>query len=208
MCLWEGAWGPDYILQTGPLCPWASQQTCTGAYLTAAQSQILGRVGELLVSIQLVWSEETDKQHENCCCISWLHYPLLSWGWSVKKADHQRSKFGRDTVIIWERNHTVTRGTPGTCSSLHTLPSATEWGLAPTQVEPVIRDSKELQPICVCAQSCVIPWSVATRLLCPWNFPGKNTGVGSHFLLQGSSGPRDWTQVSCIGRHIMYHWTI
>ena len=23
-----------------------------------------------------------------------------------------------------------------------------------------------------------------TRLLCPWNFPGKNTGVGCHFLLQ------------------------
>ena len=23
------------------------------------------------------------------------------------------------------------------------------------------------------------------RLLCPWNFPGKNTGVGRHFLLQG-----------------------
>ena len=22
------------------------------------------------------------------------------------------------------------------------------------------------------------------RLLCPWDFPGKNTGVGSHFLLQ------------------------
>ena len=25
-----------------------------------------------------------------------------------------------------------------------------------------------------------------TKLLCPWNFPGKNTGVGSHFLLQGN----------------------
>ena len=24
-----------------------------------------------------------------------------------------------------------------------------------------------------------------TRLLCPWNFPGKNTGVGCHALLQG-----------------------
>ena len=24
-----------------------------------------------------------------------------------------------------------------------------------------------------------------TRLLCPWNFPGKNAGRGSHFLLQG-----------------------
>ena len=25
----------------------------------------------------------------------------------------------------------------------------------------------------------------AARLFCLWNFPGKNTGVGSHFLLQG-----------------------
>ena len=24
----------------------------------------------------------------------------------------------------------------------------------------------------------------STRLLCPWNFPGKNTGAGCHFLLQ------------------------
>ena len=24
-----------------------------------------------------------------------------------------------------------------------------------------------------------------TRLLCPWDFPGKNAGVGCHFLLQG-----------------------
>ena len=23
------------------------------------------------------------------------------------------------------------------------------------------------------------------RLLCPWDFPGKKTGVGCHFLLQG-----------------------
>ena len=23
------------------------------------------------------------------------------------------------------------------------------------------------------------------RLLCPWDFPGKNTGLGGHFLLQG-----------------------
>ena len=29
------------------------------------------------------------------------------------------------------------------------------------------------------------PWTVQpTRLLCPWDFPGKNTGVGCHFLLQ------------------------
>ena len=30
------------------------------------------------------------------------------------------------------------------------------------------------------------PWTVAcTRLLCPWDFLGKSTGVGCHFLLQG-----------------------
>ena len=28
-----------------------------------------------------------------------------------------------------------------------------------------------------------------TRLLCPWDFPGKNTGVGCHSLLQGSFDP-------------------
>ena len=26
-------------------------------------------------------------------------------------------------------------------------------------------------------------WTVAPRLLCLWSFPGKNTGVGCHFLL-------------------------
>ena len=29
------------------------------------------------------------------------------------------------------------------------------------------------------------PHGLAPRLLCPWDSPGKNTGVGCHFLLQG-----------------------
>ena len=29
-----------------------------------------------------------------------------------------------------------------------------------------------------------IPWMQPTRLLRPWDFPGKSTGVGCHFLLQ------------------------
>ena len=32
-----------------------------------------------------------------------------------------------------------------------------------------------------------------SRLLCPWNSSGQNTGVSCHFLLQGSSQPRDLT---------------
>ena len=30
------------------------------------------------------------------------------------------------------------------------------------------------------------PWTVAPRLLCPWDSPGNNTGAGCHFLPQGS----------------------
>ena len=36
-----------------------------------------------------------------------------------------------------------------------------------------------------------------TRLFCPQVFPGKNTGVGCHSLLQGIFQPRDRTWVSC-----------
>ena len=31
---------------------------------------------------------------------------------------------------------------------------------------------------------CTTPWTAATRLLCPWDSLGKNTGVGCHALLQ------------------------
>ena len=49
---------------------------------------------------------------------------------------------------------------------------------------------------------------IALQASLPWNFPGKNTGVSCHLLLQGSSWPRGWTHiswVSCIGRQILYH---
>ena len=49
-------------------------------------------------------------------------------------------------------------------------------------------------------------WLKLTRLLCPWNFPGKNTGVGCHFLSRGSSWPRDQTQVSCIAGKCFNLW--
>jgi len=44
--------------------------------------------------------------------------------------------------------------------------------------------------MCVCAQSHLtlcdpMDRSQPTRLLCPWEFPGKNTGAGYHFLFQG-----------------------
>ena len=42
------------------------------------------------------------------------------------------------------------------------------------------------------------------RHLCPWEFSGKNTGAGSHFLLQGIFPTRDQIQVSHIAGRL-YH---
>ena len=35
-----------------------------------------------------------------------------------------------------------------------------------------------------CVRLLAIPWTAAYQAPCPWDFPGKNTGVGFHFLLQ------------------------
>ena len=38
------------------------------------------------------------------------------------------------------------------------------------------------------------------------DFPGKTTGVGSHFPLRRSFEPRDWTHISWIGKWVLYYW--
>ena len=48
------------------------------------------------------------------------------------------------------------------------------------------------------------------RLLYLWDYLGKNTGVGCHFLPQESSQPRNQTHISCISsiaRWVLYHCT-
>ena len=57
-------------------------------------------------------------------------------------------------------------------------------------------------------QPFMTPQTVANRLLCPWDFPGKNTGVGCHFLLQRifltqGSNPCLLHLLHC--RQIVYH---
>ena len=39
-------------------------------------------------------------------------------------------------------------------------------------------------------------WTVAHQALCPWDSPGKNTGVGCHFILQASSQSKDQISIS------------
>ena len=53
----------------------------------------------------------------------------------------------------------------------------------------------------------------SARFICPWNYPGKNTGAVAIFysgdLPDPAIGPKDQTIVfcvSCIGRRILYDW--
>ena len=48
--------------------------------------------------------------------------------------------------------------------------------------------------------------SPPSRLLCPWDFPGKNTERVAVSSSRVSSWPRDQTWISCNGRQILYHW--
>ena len=47
------------------------------------------------------------------------------------------------------------------------------------------------------------PWTVARQLLCPWDFAGKKTGVGCHFLLLQGIFP---TQGSLLCLLNLPHW--
>ena len=63
----------------------------------------------------------------------------------------------------------------------------------PTQLWPALRLYR-LQP---------------SRLLCPWNSPGKKAGASYRLPFRGSSPPRDRTRISCvpcIGRQVLQHW--
>ena len=42
-------------------------------------------------------------------------------------------------------------------------------------------------------------------LLCPWDFPGKSTGVGCHFLLQGVFPTQGWNLGLPHCRQMLYH---
>ena len=67
---------------------------------------------------------------------------------------------------------------------------------------PQLQSKQLAYAVCsVLSDSLQPPGLSSTRLLCPQNFPGKNTGVGCHFLLQRIfpiQGSNHLSYVSCI----------
>ena len=85
-------------------------------------------------------------------------------------------------------------------------------------LEAFFCSSSVLQDLCACmlshfsyVQFFVTPWTVAHRLLCPWNSPGKNTVVGCHALLQGIFLTQGWNPCMLYLLHdmwVLYHRAI
>ena len=68
-------------------------------------------------------------------------------------------------------------------------------------------------PMCLIVMSDSLwPYGLyTTKLLCPWDSPGKNTGVDCNFLLQGIFPTQDGIRiccVSCIASRFFTHWAI
>ena len=53
------------------------------------------------------------------------------------------------------------------------------------------------------AMDCILP-----RLLCSWNFPGSNTGVGCHYLLHGIFLTQGWNLCLLHGQILHHRATI
>ena len=71
------------------------------------------------------------------------------------------------------------------------------------------RENRESVTCSVVCDSLWLHGLQPTRLLCPWNSPGKNTGVGSHSLLQGIFLTSNLGLLHC--RQTVYslsHWRI
>ena len=102
-------------------------------------------------------------------------------------------------------------------SSIHGIFQARvlEWGAIAfsdqTRLNKPMQSSHYCLRACVCSveSDSLQPYGLQpARLLHPWNFLGKNTGVGCQFLFQGilpTQGSHLWL-LPC--KQILYHWAI
>ena len=96
-----------------------------------------------------------------------------------EEAAEEMSKANRGWFTMFkERNHIQNIKIQGEVTSVDTEP-------VPSDLEDLAKIINEVLVLShsVGSNSFAAPWTA--RLCCPWNFPGKNTGVNCHFLLQG-----------------------
>ena len=129
----------------------------------------------------------------------WLSDLCASWNWLSRAGE---SVFTSPKIMwlcrksLWrEKRPTIyprlweSHQKPSLCMCVAQLVCVSLYVLV-AQLCPTLCDPHGLQP---------------TRLLCPWDFPGKDTGVGCHFLLQGIF-PTQGLNLGLLHRkQILYH---
>ena len=71
-----------------------------------------------------------------------------------------------------------------------------------------------MQYCCCCSVASVVSSSLRSRalqptsLLCPWNSPVRNSGVGCHFLLQEIFPHEEWNLYLLNCRQILFHMVL
>ena len=128
-------------------------------------------VSELEMSLRSPWSWKGQigswlREHWGDLLTSAFIYLMHIWSYRIKICPRCRAK---KSEIIYEKKMVL----PVESRKLDSLQRKRLLLLFVSVSHSVVPDSLRphgLQP---------------TRLLCPWDFPGKDTGMGCHFLLQG-----------------------
>ena len=98
--------------------------------------------------------------------------------------------------LRWGGGGAFLAGTPESFCSACLLESLRKWYNLHVWKHDRHKRNKIISSHCLVTKSCLALLQAhglyPTRFLCPWNFPGKNTGVGCHFLFQGIFRPRHW----------------
>ena len=184
-----------------------------------ALSQALGAQDNVLASCSfpqsvLIWKYIPDYPEESCI----VHRTSRIWSACLPGRDAHPSETPMTTSDEWAAfgSRLTLHQESQTPLSLCLFSSwggglASSWGHPVCAGQPWLLDFKSYKKrgaflhslACVLSRSAVSdslqPHGLQpTRVLCPWNSLGKNTGVVCHSLLQGPSRPKDLTQVSCI----------
>ena len=167
----------------------------------------LWRLLELKVCVMLFDTFETTQQAENFCCERNACSVGLNFGYNNKGSS-------KCSYIPCQGNNAFFF----TLQLYSSQKVSYKVSLISASKQPRITIFQEYFgfPVChVCVLSCfsllwlfATPWLWPTRLLCPWDYPGKNTGGVAMPSSRGSSWPRDRTHISyisCTDRQVLYH---
>ena len=102
-------------------------------------------------------------------------------------------------VVLWTDSHRPTCPCPFTSLCFNTRPST-------CRLSAYMWESWDWDSVSVVSSSWWRHGLGRARLLCPWDSPGKNTGVGCRSLLQGSVPTRGLNLHLLCCRQALYHW--